>query len=253
MTFESIMGILFWILILGIAFLVKASTFGTTMTIMSFLGGDCGFAVRLYKMLDEVRRGNKSYEWFVADFNVICNTEANERPVRMTVQQLSERNLVYAKYMELVNNHRDLVEKYMMGPKFRFDVEYKSLMSELKRSGPFKDSDVLGSTKIKYTTFRDLLTKAAPENTISRMSKYFSVKRKGIEVGLSQCHLEDKGYIRPVDRKTYVELAKAEFGITLSYTSIAAGVKGINRDDYTDEAREIIQTFEEYLGTVGKC
>ena len=98
MTFESIMGILFWILILGIAFLVKASTFGTTMTIMSFLGGDCGFAVRLYKMLDEVRRGNKSYEWFVADFNVICNTEANERPVRMTVQQLSERNLVYAKY-----------------------------------------------------------------------------------------------------------------------------------------------------------
>ena len=49
-------------------------------------------------MLDEVRRGNKSYEWFVADFNVICNTEANERPVRMTVQQLSERNLVYAKY-----------------------------------------------------------------------------------------------------------------------------------------------------------
>lgn len=309
---------MYWIFAI-IIFLFLISMFGAVCVIhakrandfkagwMIFLERDCYRAVGMYWRLSEVRAGRMNYERFLKEYNSVYgyyyDRQRGESPFDHQ-KSLHKTSL----FRELANSHRDLVEKYMMGPKFRYDVEYKNLMIELNLSMPVDETpvakdrqgiheqatiampdpivqnvtvnntaystqnniyteihktcnvtnlsqqeaktkypDVSGSTKGKYTTFRDLLTKAAPENTVSRMSKYFSVKRKGIEVGLSQYHLEDKGYIRPVDRKTYVELAKAEFGITLSYTSIAAGVKGINRDDYTDEAREIIQTFEEYL------
>lgn len=239
---------------------------------MIFLERDCYRAVVMYWRLSEVRAGRMSYERFLNEYNSVYGYCYDKQPGESPFDY-QERLHKTSLYRELANHHRDLVEKYMMGPQFRYDVEYKNLMAELKRSIPVNDFDidedssvsvsdvtnlsqqdarvnnytVPGSTKRKYTTFSDLLTESAPENTISRMSKYFSVKRKGLEVGLTQCCLEDNGYIHPVDRKTYVELAKAEFGITLSYTSISEGVKGVNRDDYSDEAREIMQTFEEYL------
>lgn len=193
----------------------------------------------LYWRLRKVRKGEMVYERFVDEYTSvhIKDHEIGNRESRREHAKSVHWNKVFR---ELVNHRRDLVEKYMMGPKFSYEM-YKQLMSELNLSDPYvisngvepevkieehlvssdKDYGEPCSTtrrqKNDYNTLNDIKTLKAPDNMGNVLSSYFRTHRMhGWTIWGVILALQELEYVvsEDVDMSDYMRVFRTEGFIT---------------------------------------
>lgn len=103
-------------------------------------------AILMYGDLSEVRSGQMSYERFLENYNAIRGKDYERERGTSQFEYAKDRRRT-AIFREIANKRRDLVEKYMMGPQFRYDVEFKGLMHEFNTSVPADAIPVLSDNQ----------------------------------------------------------------------------------------------------------
>lgn len=241
-------------------------------------------AILMYGELSEFRSGQMSYERFLENYNALRGKDYERERGTSQFEYAKDRRRT-AIFWEIANKRRDLVEKYMMGPQFRYDVEFKGLMHEFNTSVPAdaipvvsdnqnveglpygtqpapivqnvtnlppaevkeKKYEVPGSAKVQYNSFKELKTKKAPKDLDDNMRIYFSQHKRGKDVGITLSFLEELGYIHMIDLKAYVAIIQRDFGVTLGYKAISEGTRKFDRHYPSEEDTEIIQSLATIL------
>ena len=230
-------------------------------------------ASQLYWRLRVVRDGKMSYDKFLKKYSKIhikdYDIEKREKPVE-------HANTLYWNdyFRELVYERRDLVEKYMMGPRFSRKM-YKQLIKELDLSESSVAKDEIdpevkvveqqdapdGSSSIthndlqmidleSYKCYNDLFTDQATEEALSKLHIFFAVDnhRNGKTIYLAKVVLEVAQFINPVNLTVYYELFSHEFRTPQGYSAIADAKNRLgNLDDLSDENREIVESIASAL------